>query len=61
MDNLAWARDHCDGLLKVIIARAKDPNAEPRSIAECFPSAMVMRLRSLDTDRGAFIAEAEGV
>jgi hypothetical protein len=59
MENLAWARDRCDGRLNVIIAIAKDTNAEPRSIRECFPSGMVMRLRSLDTNSGAFVAEAE--
>ena len=57
--NLAWARDHCEGRLHVIIAIAKDPNASPRSIAECFPSKMVMRLIEFDPVTGAFVAEAE--
>ena len=61
MENLAWAREHCEGRISVIIARAKDPNAEPRSIAECFPSKMKMRVIELDTSTGAFIAEAEGL
>jgi hypothetical protein len=30
MENLTWARDHCGGRFNVIIAKAKDPNAEPR-------------------------------
>jgi hypothetical protein len=59
MENLAWARDHCDGRFKVIIAKAKDLDADPRSIAECFPSKMVMRLLEFDVDTGAFLAEAE--
>lgn len=59
LENIAWARDHCDGLFKVIIAIAKDPRAEPRSIKECFPSKMVMRLTSFDTETGAFVAKAE--
>ena len=59
MENLAWARDYCDGRFNVIIAKAKDVNANPRSIEECFPSKMVMRVVELDTDTGAFLAEAE--
>lgn len=61
MENFAWARDHCDGRFNVIIARAKDVNADPRSIQECFPSKMVMRLVHLDLATGAFIAEAQGI
>ena len=30
MENLAWARDNCDGRVRVIIAIAKDRNVEPR-------------------------------
>ncbi len=61
MDNMAWARDHCGGLLRIIVAIARDRNAEPRSIQECFPSKMSMRLTHLDTESGAFRAEAEGL
>ena len=60
MENLAWARDYCDRRFGVIIAIAKDRNVEPRSIAECFPSKVVMRLAHLDVDTGAWVAEAEG-
>ena len=61
MTNLAWAKDNCEGRLKVIIAIARDTKARPRSIAECFPSKMVMRLTSLDTSEGAFSVVAEGL
>lgn len=61
MENLAWARDHCGGRFKVIMAIAKDPSAEPRSISECFPTKMTMKLTHLDTTAGAFVAEAEGI
>jgi hypothetical protein len=61
MDNLIWARDRCDGRFRVIVAKAKDESAHPRSIAECFPhEKMVMRLKRLDLETGNFIAEAEG-
>jgi hypothetical protein len=61
MENLAWACDRCEGRFKVIIAKAKDRNADPRSIEECFPSKMVMKLVKFDAASGAFIAEAEGI
>lgn len=61
MDNLVWARDHCDGRFRVIVAKAKDVNSNPRSIEECFPrEKLVMRLKRLDLETGNFIAEAEG-
>src|ERR1700733_8052466 len=54
VENLRWAKDHCDGRFRVICAIAKDINADPRSIAECFPTDMVMRLVELDPETGAF-------
>jgi hypothetical protein len=59
MENLAWARNNCAGRFNVIVAKAKDTKADPRTIEECFPSKMVMRLTSLNTESGAFLAEAE--
>jgi hypothetical protein len=61
VDNLSWARDHCDGQFKVIMAIAKDVNARPGSIKECFPSKMTMRLVSPDPVSAAFRAEALGL
>jgi hypothetical protein len=58
MENLTWARDNCEGQFKIIIAIAKDVSAEPRAIAECFPSPMTMKLTHLDVSTGAFTAEA---
>jgi hypothetical protein len=59
MKNLEWARDHCDGRFRVIVGIAKDRNARPRAIKECFPSdKLVMKLTHLDTLIGAFTAEA---
>lgn len=61
MDNLAWARDHCDSRFRVIVAKAKDINSNPRSIEECFPhEKLTMRLKRLDLATGNFVAEAEG-
>ena len=60
MENLAWARDHCGGRVRVIVAIAKDRNVEPRKIAECFPNRMIMRLTRLDVATGEFVLEVEG-
>ncbi|WP_156115944.1 hypothetical protein [Bosea sp. UNC402CLCol] len=57
--NLIWARDNCDGELKAIVAIAKDRTSLPRSIAECHPSKMKVRLVELDDNTGAFRVEAE--
>jgi hypothetical protein len=56
--NLAWARDHCGGCVRVIVAIPKDRNASPRSIKECFPQPdLIMRLSELDPATGDFILE----
>jgi hypothetical protein len=59
MDNLAWARDHCGGRFNVIIAKAKDERADPRSIDECYPVKWSMKLIEFDSAAGTFMAEAE--
>lgn len=57
--NLIWARDNCDGELKAIVAIAKDRTSIPRSIAECSPSKMKVRIVELDDETGAFRVEAD--
>lgn len=59
IDNLTWARDNCDGALKVIIAHAKDRTSIPRSIAECHPSKMKVRILELDDMTCAFVLVAD--
>lgn len=56
--NLAVARDRADGVVHVIVARAKDVDAQPRSIARCFPQPKLkMRVIELDEDEGTFVLE----
>lgn len=58
MDNLQHAKVHCGGELRIIIAIAKDKNASPRSIAECFPAKnMRMKLTHFDRATGDFVVE----
>lgn len=57
--NLLWARDQCGGLFRVVMNRAKDINASPRSILATFPhETLVMRLTDLNEITGEFRAES---
>jgi hypothetical protein len=58
IENLKYASDHLDGAVRVIIATPKDPAAQPRSIAECYPQEKLrMRVSALDDDAGTFTLE----
>jgi hypothetical protein len=58
IENLKHSFEKCDGILHVIIALAKDVNASPRSIAECYPAkGLIMRLTHFDETTGDFVAE----
>jgi hypothetical protein len=55
--NLLWAREHCGGKLRVVITVAEDVNAQPRTIASCFPhETMVAQLTELNETTGEFRA-----
>jgi hypothetical protein len=57
IENLIWARDHCDGLFRVVITVAKDVNAEPRKIEDCYPKDnWLMQIVKLDETTGQFRA-----
>jgi hypothetical protein len=59
IENLKWARDYCDSLVRVVIMRAEDVKASPRTIADCYPhEKLVMRITYLDEGTGAFRAES---
>jgi hypothetical protein len=59
LENLKWARENCEGLFRVIIAKAKDVNGNPREIEECFPQEkLLMRITRLDEESGEFRAES---
>jgi hypothetical protein len=55
--NLKWARDHCGGLVRVIVVRAADVQTNPREIKSCYPDDdLIMRITHLDTRTGVFRA-----
>lgn len=58
IEDLKWARDHCDGEFRVVMVVAEDVAAFPRSIARRYPDpALVMKLISLNEETGEFRAE----
>jgi hypothetical protein len=57
IDNLKWAQDHCDGLMRVVVVVAKDPNVNPREIAESYPRKnLIMKLTKFNETTGEFSA-----
>ena len=57
IENLKWARDNCGGVFRVVVAVAKDVNADPRAIAESYPQdRLSMRLTELNEETGEFRA-----
>jgi hypothetical protein len=58
--NLAHARDHCDGLFRVVWVRTNDPNERVRKTLERYPDKTLwMRLAAptLNEHTGEFLAE----
>ena len=59
LENLKWAKEHCDGLFRVVIGIAEDVNARPRAIKECFPQPnLIMKIVELDENTGEFRANS---
>ena len=60
IQNLVWARDHCDGLFRVVLVVAKDTAAVPRAIDERYPDPnLVMKLIRLNEDTGELLAKGK--
>jgi hypothetical protein len=59
IENLAWARDNCDGRVRVITVIVEDKDVSPRSIRECLPphDDLGMRVVSLDESAMEFVLE----
>ena len=58
MENLRWALDNCDGVVRAVMAVAKDTKADPRSIAKCFPHPTLrMRIVEFEPDKRRFLLE----
>jgi len=57
VENIEHAIAHCDGVVRAVISRAKDPAADPRKIISSRPARFRMRIMEFDSATGAFIAE----
>ena len=57
IENLKWTRDGQGGVFQVVIITAVDITAEPRKIAEAYPTKLTMRLIDLDESSGEFSAQ----
>ena len=56
--NLVHARDHCDGLFRIVWVKTNDPDQRVRKTIERYPDeTLEMRLIELDEQTGEFLAE----
>lgn len=56
--HLVWARDHCEGRIKVVMVKRAATTGTRRTIKEVYPRAdLMMRLTELDERTGEFRAE----
>jgi hypothetical protein len=54
-EDLAWAKNNCDGIVRVIVAVRDEQDKTKVSMAECYPQKnLVMRITHLDAEAGAF-------
>lgn len=56
IENLKWAKEHCDGEFGVVVATAKDVEADPRISTEAYPTKLKMKLVELNENTGEFSA-----
>ena len=57
VENLRWAQDHCNGVVRVVMVKAVDIKAYPREIAACFPrDDLIMKITDFDAETGQFRA-----
>jgi hypothetical protein len=55
MEDLSWARENCDDMVRVIVATPKDEQGQTRRIADCYPQEkLLMRVTHIDPTTGAF-------
>ena len=56
--NLVHARDHCNGLFRIVWVKTNDPDQRVRKTIERYPDeTLQMRLIKLDEGTGEFLAE----
>lgn len=59
LENLKWALDHCDGIVRVVRMSATHKDPYTRKIAKCFPDdGLIMRVVHLDEKGRTFRARS---
>jgi hypothetical protein len=54
-EDLAWAVQHCGGLVRVIVVVRDETSTSEVRVADCYPQKnLIMRVVQLDPDNGAF-------
>lgn len=60
VEDVKWAMKECGGVVRVVVARAENEMAFPRSIKEEFPKDdWLLRITFFDAETGTFAAEVE--
>ncbi|PWE57273.1 hypothetical protein DEM27_06450 [Metarhizobium album] len=58
-ENIKWAIDHLDGIVRIVMAEAKNPNASPKEALRYWPDrSRLMRIVYFNQKTGEFKAEA---
>ncbi len=57
IEDIKWAKAHCDGLFNVVVGVCKDKDADPRVTVEAYPTKIVMKIIDFDEITGEFYAE----
>ena len=57
IENIKWAKANCGGKFRVVLTRARDVEAHPRSIAAARADEnLIMQIKDFDPDTGEFSA-----
>jgi hypothetical protein len=57
-EDLAWARDNCGGIVRIVLSIRKPGDSEPVQVAESYADHnLVMRVTHMDPETGAFKLE----
>lgn len=59
ISNIRFALENLDGIVRVVMAEAKDVNARPREIDSCWPQPkLLMRITQFDEVTGEWVAQS---
>ena len=57
-EDLAWARDNCGGIVRIVLSIREQDDSEPAKVAESYADhSLLMRVTHMDPETGAFRLE----